>query len=68
MHDTSTAKTKPSLVVVQPGGVVWTGYPLLGTDLKVVRSSPQVKPPPLPLLAAGPSAHVAMVTSSLHFK
>lgn len=69
MHKASTAKAKPSPVVVQPRGVMWTGYSLLGMDLKVVQSSPHVKPPPLPLLAAGSSAHVAMVAPSLlHLK
>lgn len=42
-----TGKSKPLLILVQPGSVMWTGHPSLGTDLKVARSAsplPQTTP------------------------
>lgn len=40
VHKASTGNAKLSLVVVQAGGVAWTGPPLLGADLKVVQRAP----------------------------
>ena len=40
MRKASTEKAKPSLVVVQAGGMVWTGHRLPGTGLKVVQEAP----------------------------
>ena len=40
MRKASTEKAKPSLEVVQAGGMVWTGHRLPGTGLKVVQEAP----------------------------
>lgn len=56
--------TQGCLGKAKPGSVVGAGSLSPGPDLKSAQSSPQVKPPPLPLRAAGTLARVAMVTPS----